>query len=181
MVNPDFTIFPLLTTQRLVLRQLRINDADEILALRSDKKVNEFLDRPRAINKKDARDFIKKIQKGIKNNECIYWVITLKEKDILTGTICCWNFSFEKSTAEIGYELLPDFQGKGIMQEAISAIIDWGFNKMKLDIITALTKKENKNSIRILIKNNFKPDKKYKYVCKDNADGLDVYYLAKPI
>ncbi len=140
MENIQHIPFPIFTTSRLILRSLKIEDANEILLLRSNKKVNEFIDRPETTNIEDAKKFIEKIQKGIKNKESFYWAITLKDSDTLIGTICCFNISVEKTMAEIGYELHPDFHGKGIMQEAISKVISWGFEELRLNTITALSK-----------------------------------------
>lgn len=58
--------------------------------------------------------------------------------------------------AEIGYELLPDFQGKGIMQEAISKVIDFGILHIGLNSIEAYTHSKNQSSTRLLEKFNFK-------------------------
>ena len=46
-----------------------------------------------------------------------------------------WKISREYSKAEIGFELLPEHQGKGIMQEALPKIIEYGFKNMKLRTI----------------------------------------------
>jgi hypothetical protein len=56
-------MFPYLTTERLQLRPLSIDDAQEICLLRSDEKHNEFIDRPRATSLDDAKAFINKIEK----------------------------------------------------------------------------------------------------------------------
>ena len=84
-----------------------------------------------------------------------YWAICLTETDQLIGTICLWNFSEDRSRAEIGYELLPAFQGKGIMQEAVEAILAFGFEKLSLHGIEAIPTSDNKASIRLLEKNHF--------------------------
>ncbi len=181
MLHLKFTPFPRLTTKRLLLRKLTIKDAKEILILRSDKQVNKFLDRPKSGNITDAEKFIEKINSGINNNQSVYWAITLKTSDTLIGTICLWNISIEKSMAEIGYELHPDFQGKGLMQEAITKIIDYGFNKMKLKTVTAFTHPANNRSTNLLLKNNFCLDKNYEYAGKEDAGELLVYYLKKPV
>lgn len=69
-----------------------------------------------------------------------------------------WNLNEEENKAEVGYELLPDFQGKGIAQEALSAVITFGFEVMKLKTIEAYTHKENLKSTKLLEKFNFKRD-----------------------
>ncbi len=77
------------------------------------------------------------------------------------GSICYWNFDFEKKTAEIGYELLPQFHGKGFMEEALSKIIDFGFNELNLQSIEAFTDVNNKPSIKVLEKYNFVQNKTF--------------------
>lgn len=156
MLHLNFSPFPSLTTERLLLRQLMPEDANAIFSLRNNEAVNRYLYRPKTITLAEAAAFIDKIREGIANNESMYWVISLKEDHQLIGTICIWNIVIEKDTAEIGYELQPALQGKGIMQEALTAVIDFGFNKMELKNITALTVNENTASSKLLKRNNFK-------------------------
>src|SRR5215204_2401242 len=92
MLHLDFSNFPVLTTERLVLRQLTYDDALPIHQLRSDPEVNAFVDRPLSTGIADAMAHIEKIERLVKNNESIYWVINLQEADDLIGTICFWNF-----------------------------------------------------------------------------------------
>jgi [ribosomal protein S5]-alanine N-acetyltransferase len=151
-----FTPFPILKTERLTLRQLSVNDDKEIFALRSDNHVNKYLDREPCNTIDDARKFIHKIAEVVKQNESIYWAITLSSNDNLAGTICLFNFSNENDQAEIGYELLPAFQGQGIMQEAMSGVIVFGLDVLGLKAIEAYTHLENKSSSKLLEKFNFR-------------------------
>jgi ribosomal-protein-alanine N-acetyltransferase len=155
MLN-TFAPFPVLQTERLSLRQLSVNDDKEIFALRSANQVNKFIDRQPSITIEDARKFIYKIAETVKQNEGIYWAIALTDNDSLIGTICLFNFSRENDQAEIGYELLPAFQGQGIMQEAISKVINFGFQVLGLKTIEAYTHLENKSSTKLLEKANFR-------------------------
>jgi ribosomal-protein-alanine N-acetyltransferase len=155
LLKLNFTPFPNLETSRLVLRQIKLEDEAEIFILRSDARVNEFLDRERASSIEDARNFINMINAKIRNNDTMMWAITTKNSSKLIGTILYWNISKENSTAEIGYELNPDFQGKGIMQEAISKVIEFGFENMEIQIIEAYTTADNRKSIKLLEKNGF--------------------------
>jgi ribosomal-protein-alanine N-acetyltransferase len=156
MRNKSFTPFPVLKTERLTLRQLVSDDANEIFALRSDGNVNKYLDRKPSKSIDDAKRFIQTIDENIQRNDSIYWAITLNGTDKLIGTICLFEFSDDNLKAEIGYELLPDFQGKGIMQEATSKVIDFGIQHIGLNSIEAYTHCENQGSIRLLEKFNFK-------------------------
>ena len=132
MLSSTFTPFPVLTTERLTLRQLEINDEQEIFTLRSDSEINKYLDRQISITIDDARSFIDKISENINKNDSLYWAITLSDKNILIGTICLFGFSDQNDKCEIGYELLTNFQGQGIMKEAVEKVIDYAFNTIKV-------------------------------------------------
>ncbi|HET8886849.1 MAG TPA: GNAT family N-acetyltransferase [Salinimicrobium sp.] len=160
--------FPELKTERLHLRQLCATDADVIYFLRSDAAVNFYIKRAPAKNREDAIEFINKVNTGFFGKPNKYWGITWGGR--LVGTICLWNFSEDKKTAEIGYDLVPEFQRKGIMGEALKSVLDYGFQHLKLLKIEAFTHRKNESSINILNKNCFvlNPDRKD----KDNADNL---------
>ena len=158
MTGKNFSPFPVLKTGRLTLRQLRSTDDKEIFALRSNDTVNKYLDRKPSKSIDDAKSFIKVINENIQRNDSIYWAITLNDTDKLIGSICLFNFSDDHSKAEIGYELLPHFQGRGLMQEATSTVIHFGFQHVGLHSIEAYTHSENQGSTRLLEKLNFKRD-----------------------
>ena len=150
MHQPNFTPFPVLATERLTLRGLTSADENEIFAIRSDEKMAEFLDRPICKTLNEAREFIQMINKGIEQGESLYWAITFKDDTKLIGTICIWQISITESKAEIGFELLPAYQGKGIMQEAATIVIDYGFNTMQLDTIEGEVAPGNIKSIKLM-------------------------------
>jgi ribosomal-protein-alanine N-acetyltransferase len=94
---------------------------------------------------------------------------------LLIGTICLWNFSADHTIAEIGYELEPAFQGKGLMSEAVQCVIDFGFNSLHLKALEAFTHKDNTSSMHVLLKNNFQLDPNRKD--EENEDNR-IYILA---
>jgi ribosomal-protein-alanine N-acetyltransferase len=161
MQNLSFTPFPYIRTQRLLLRQIKHSDLNEIFFLRSDERVMKYLDRPKAKTSAEVYDFIQKIIDSETNNEGITWAITLKT-DKLIGTIGFWNIQKEHYRAELGYILHPDYWGKGIMQEALSEVIDYGFKVMKLHSIEANVNPENTASIKLLERNGFSREAYYK-------------------
>ncbi len=149
------SLFPALTTQRLLLRKLEINDAPEIFSLRSDSRVNEYLDRPETTSLTEAKAFIEMITAGVDQNKNFYWAISLKADHKLIGTICLWNIDIENATIEVGYELLPAHQGKGLMHEALLKVIDYVFKTLAFKTIVAYTNAANKKSIKLLERNGF--------------------------
>ncbi len=155
MVNRNFTPFPILTTERLTLRQLSIDDKQNIFDLRSDTEINKYLDREPSKTIEDAINFIGKINDNIKNNNSIYWVISLTGTKTFVGTICLFDFSNEKNSCEIGYELMTKFQGRGIMKEAAKKVIEYTIETLGLKTIDAITHKQNQSSTKLLQKLNF--------------------------
>ncbi|MFC5044590.1 GNAT family N-acetyltransferase [Aquimarina hainanensis] len=150
------TSFPTLSTERLLLKQTTFDDYEALIGLRSDKEVNKYVIRPAATNKKEAQLFIYKISTGFKQKKNIYWGITSKdEQNKMIGSICLWNFSKDYTTAEVGYDLFPTYQNKGIMTEALQTILTYGFQVLNLQKIEAYTHRENIASKRLLTKNNF--------------------------
>jgi ribosomal-protein-alanine N-acetyltransferase len=155
MKNRNFTSFPFLTTERLTLRQLSIDDQNDILALRSDTEINQYLDRQPSTTIEDAIYFINKVNDNIKLNNSLYWAITLTLTKTFVGTICLFDLSEEKNSCEIGFELMTKFQGQGIMKEATQAVIDYAFQTLKIKNILAFTHCDNQNSTKLLTRLNF--------------------------
>lgn len=173
--------FSELTTNRLLLRQLSLSDEGEIYLLRSNDIVNKYLDRPKARSIEDAREFIRRINFGVDNKQSMFWAVCFRDNSKLIGTICLWNFSDDNTKAEIGYELLPEYHRKGIMQEALSKILEFGFTDLQLNTIEAWTVQQNEGSTRILERNHFKRDTELENKIDRNTEGPDmvIYALSK--
>nr|WP_315252564.1 GNAT family N-acetyltransferase [uncultured Flavobacterium sp.] len=156
MLEINFLPFPVLKTERLLLRQVTVSDADVILALRSNDEVMKYIPRPYLKNKEDALELIAMFDDKIENGIGINWGITFldKPKEII-GIIGHYRIKPEHYRAEVGYMLFPEYNGKGIVSEALQKVIDYGFNEMKLHSIEAILDPENKGSERVLLKNGF--------------------------
>ena len=151
MLEINLSPFPLLETERILLRQLTMDDAGEIFFLRSDETVIRYLNKEPAKNKTEAEEFITRINKSINDNEAIMWAIALKENPSLCiGNICYWNIRKEHYRAETGYVLHPNYRRKGIMKEVIKKIIDYGFSVMQLHSIDAVINPGNGASAALL-------------------------------
>ena len=173
MLNKNFTPFPVLITERLTLRQISTDDGQGIFTLRSNTEINKYLDRQASETIEDAKNFINKISESIKKNDSIYWVITFTNSKTFVGTICLFGFSNENNKCEIGYELLTNFQGQGIMKEAAEKVIDYAFKTIRIQRIEAFTHNGNTNSTKLLEKFDFK---KSKETYKENPD-INIFTL----
>jgi ribosomal-protein-alanine N-acetyltransferase len=158
MLTLNFSPFPILKTGRLILRRLTHADENEIFFLRSDESVNKYVDRPKPNSLTDARSHIERVNKGVDNNDSAFWGITLLDNPAIIGTICLWNISKENHTAEVGFDLMPVFQGKGIMKEAFSEVARYGFETMKVTKLVGWVHHENSRSIALLSKSGFVRD-----------------------
>lgn len=147
---------PVLTTPRLRLRPLQETDEEAIFAIRSSEEVNRYIYRSAPANTGEAAAFIRKITESVNTGNSYYWAICLKEDPRLSGTICIWNLSPDRKKAEIGYELFPDRQGKGYMNEALKAVIDFAFHSAGMETLEAYTHKDNLASSRLLLHNGFR-------------------------
>ncbi|MGN6568052.1 MAG: GNAT family N-acetyltransferase [Flavipsychrobacter sp.] len=177
MLHLNFNPFPILETEHLVLRRLSLKDERELFFLRSDKKVNQFIDRPLATSITDVRNFINVVNENTDRNEGISWTITVKGDDIMIGTMTLWNIVPEQDLAEVGYTLMPAYEGKGIMQEALQAVIQFGFDTLQLKRIEAFTHKDNERSKKLLERNGFVRDKNIEEKLDEREADLYVYAL----
>ncbi|AZA93838.1 Putative ribosomal N-acetyltransferase YdaF [Chryseobacterium nakagawai] len=144
-----------LETERLVLKEIHEGHIEDILRIRSNEVTNQYVRRNSPKSNYDALEFILHIKRETQNKKVFFAGISYKNGWNLIGTICLWNFSEDRKTAEVGYELLPDYHRKGIMSEALSAVLDYGFKNLQLQKIVAITSQFNENSKGLLLKHHF--------------------------
>ena len=177
MLNLDYINFPTLITERLILRNVLDKDYQLFHKLHSDPIVNAFVGRENSSTLQKAQDYILRMSGLVKKKECLFWVITLKNDDNVIGSVCCWNFHLQEGIVEIGYEILSEFKGKGIMTEALKKVIDYTFNQMNASVITAFPSSDNLSSVTILKKLNFEFEDKPYNNKHENVKNIVTYTL----
>ena len=155
MSSFSFLPFKELESERLLLRQITSDDVNEVFELRSNPETMKYIPRPLTTTKDEAMAHVKMIQDKIETNEGINWAITLKGNPKMIGIIGHYRIRWEHFRSEIGYMLLPEYQGKGIITEAIQLMIHYGFNEMKMHSLEAIIDPNNNASAKVLEKNNF--------------------------
>lgn len=155
MLNIDFSPFPILETERLVLRRLSNDDVNEIMELRGNPETMKFIPRPLVKNAVEALAHIKIINDKIDNNEGINWAITLKGNQKFIGLLGLYKIHVENFRAEIGYMILPEYHNRGIVSEAILAVNNYGFDVINLHSIEGVIDPANFASEKVLLKNGF--------------------------
>ncbi|MFZ1331272.1 MAG: GNAT family N-acetyltransferase, partial [Flavobacteriales bacterium] len=100
--------FPTLNTERLVLREITMDDVEAVFAIRSDERVMQYIGKPRAKDIKDSVELIERVQKGREESSSITWGITTKSDPKLIGMIGYYRIQLEHYRGEIGYALHAD-------------------------------------------------------------------------
>ena len=155
MLTIDFQPFPILTAERVVLRQVRDSDAAFVFDMRSNPEVMKYVDKPLMKSIAEAEEFVTRVTFAFEQNLGITWAVALRESEQMIGTIGFWRIDNFNHRAEVGYTLHPDFQGKGLMQEAFRKMLDYGFEKLHFHSVEGNVNPDNAQSIGLLERNGF--------------------------
>ena len=146
--------FPILKTDRLLLRQFVENDLENVFRGLSDPHVIKYY----GVNftsleatKKQMAWFAELEKKGTG----IWWAICSIDNTRFYGAAGLYYLAKEHRKAEIGFWMLPEFWGKGMITEAIPLIVGYGFNNMDLHRIEGFVETENINCKKVMAKLNF--------------------------
>lgn len=150
MLTIDLSVFPILRTERLLLRELVKEDALALHQMRSDERVMRHIPRDLEQAVEESERLIATIAQNRAENAGITWGITLKENGTLIGTVGYYRLQLEHHRGEIGYLLHPDHWGQGYAGEAVDAAVDHGFRVLGFHSIEAVTDPENQASNKLL-------------------------------
>jgi ribosomal-protein-alanine N-acetyltransferase len=134
---------------------MKPSDSNRLFQIWSDPKVTKYMNIDKFTDENQAKEMIALFDKLSKKNKAIrYSIIELKSNKIVGS--CGYNIlDFENAKTEIGYEIDKHYWGKGYAPEAITCLIKYAFNDLKLNRIEAKVEPENVNSIQVLKKLNF--------------------------
>lgn len=155
----DFTAFPQLETERLLLRDLTPADASAVFRIRGDYQVTRYNSGAPFRRLEQARELIDAIGRAYDRQEEIRWGITIKARPDTVIGICGYNYWIRRDYRGcIGYDLARVYWGRGIMTEAVRAVVEFGFERMGLNRIEADADLRNPASIRVLLKLGFQQE-----------------------
>ncbi|WP_431242741.1 GNAT family N-acetyltransferase [Flavobacterium sp. P21] len=143
-------------TERLLLREFLLSDADGMFELDSNPKVHLFLGNNPVKKPEESIEYIHFVQKQYKDFGTGRWAVILKETNEFLG----WSgikfitdeINGHKNFYEIGYRFIEKHWGKGYATEAGKAFVNYAFNEMKVDALYAYADAGNENSRKILEK-----------------------------
>jgi ribosomal-protein-alanine N-acetyltransferase len=148
--------YPKLETRRLLLRQMDENDTAEVLNLFSSQDITRFMDISPLSSLDEAKEIIEWGNQQFEKFKGFRLGIIHKENCMLIGT-CGINewVQLRGNRAEIGYDLLKAYWGKGYMREALNALLDYAFEQLQVHRIEAMVDPLNTRSQRLLEKMGF--------------------------
>jgi len=153
-LSTSLTVFPVLETQRLILREVTIDDADVIFAIMSNPQVMRYYGAPMQSHD-EAVKRANGIRTAFQERNIVYWAITEKVSNSFVGSGGFWRIVKPDSRAHIGYELAPTWWNRGFITEAVSAMVKFGFETIELHSIEAGIHPDNIGSRRVLEKVGF--------------------------
>ncbi|MDF2949372.1 MAG: ribosomal-protein-alanine acetyltransferase [Sedimentibacter sp.] len=142
-------------TERLLLRKYTLNDAEDMYnnwAKYED--CFKYLPWEPCVSTHEAEERIKKWIELYKENTFYQWGIELIENKEIIGFINLHNIDEDNYSAETTYILSPKFWNKGIMTEAVNAVLKFGFECLGLNRISAEFYSGNDNSQKVMLKIN---------------------------
>ena len=153
--------FPYLSGRLINLWKLTFNDATTIVNL-MDYEIAKYLCQvPYPYRIEDTLNFIKSSYEDFKLHKAITFAIDYKYKSILllAGTIGIKDIDYVNKKADIGYWIGKQYQDKGIATECVKLVVNYAFDELKLEEISAYVFPDNKQSTKVLEKNGFEKTK----------------------
>lgn len=147
--------FPNLSTPRLFLREIVLSDNHAIFSLFSNSNVMQYHNLEPFTMLQQADTFIRRVTERFSRAESIRWGITQHEQEYIIGTCGFTSILSGNLCGRIGYELQQSSWGNGMMSEALTSIISFGFTTLQLHRIEAFVMLGNVASDRTLMRLGF--------------------------
>ncbi|MFT4415777.1 GNAT family N-acetyltransferase [Fredinandcohnia humi] len=162
--------YPALETDRMQLRLLELEQAEEVFTHFSDEEVTRFMDIEPC---KDIREAEELIRYHLDDEGC-RWGMYDRTSNQFLGT-CGFHYIRRREDeliAEVGFDLGKAHWGKGLMREAIEKLIEFGFHEMGLSTIDATVEPHNQRSLQLMKRLGFTQE-------EELHEGLVYFYLKK--
>lgn len=145
-----FAHIPKLETERLILRDMRVSDAEDMFAYARQEAVTRYLTWTPHPNIQHTKEYLTYVGQRYRTGDFYDWALICKEDNCMIGTCGFTSFDFPSDSAEIGYVLNPDYHGKGLATEAVREVMRFGFETLSLHRIEAKFMKENTRSQKLM-------------------------------
>jgi len=140
----------ILETERLVIRDWKLCDWESVRPLATDARVLRHISPSEPWADERVRGFVEQAIALSESRGWILWPVIHRRDGLLIGTCGFWH-SFLPDV-EIGWRLHPDYWGEGLMTEAASAVLQYGWERFGFGRVIAVAQSANEQSIRIMQK-----------------------------
>ena len=145
---------PRLTTHRLELRRTILDDSAVLFAIHGDPEVARFLPRDPCPDVAACRSLVAEMQRVEERGQGFRWSLWFEGAVVGSAGFHAWSRS--QGRAQISYELIPEARGRGLASEAVTALVEYGFESMDLVRVTAEVHEANLPSQRLLLRLGFR-------------------------
>ena len=149
-----FSRIPTLETDRLILRGMQVSDAEDMYAYARRPSVTQYLTWNPHTDLAETREYLTYVGQRYRTGDFYDWAVVYKEsgraKGRMIGTCGFTSFNCPHDSAEIGYVLNPDYQGRGLATEAVRRVLEFGFDELGLHRIEAHFMEGNDASRRLM-------------------------------
>jgi ribosomal-protein-alanine N-acetyltransferase len=142
----------ILRTKRLILRRIILDDAEELFEFCKDPDLFRYIGGRAHKTKAESENFIRDIENKYTKREILPWGLVYKENNKLIGDCAFLLWSEQPHRAELDYLLSKSYWNQGLMTEAVKELIRFGFEKLRLERIQAMSEIANAASIRVMEK-----------------------------
>jgi [ribosomal protein S5]-alanine N-acetyltransferase len=160
--NIETNLFHKLTGENIYFKTLDTKDAEKIHKYASDKGVKRFIGWRLMLALEETREYIEEMLRREIAGTHLYASIVLKETEKIIGTAMIFNFDKEANKAEVGYVFDKDYWGKGHGTETVALLTNFAFKTLKLHKLYANVVDTNFGSARVLEKNGFVLEGRFK-------------------
>ena len=144
----------ILETKRLILKQPTLSDFDDLLQLRTDPKVMQYIGTGDIQTENQVKEFIENSKHYFDDYGLGFYSVFEKETNDFIGQAGLFHlgFNFNQPDIELAYRLHIKHWKKGYATELATALIEYGFNKLSLPKIVAMVHPKNDRSRRVMEK-----------------------------
>jgi ribosomal-protein-alanine N-acetyltransferase len=149
---------PVLTANGIVLRPITKSDTAALFHHFSNDTVTRYMDIPSFTNISEATQIIQFFRDNLAKGTGMRWAITFADHAAILGTCGLHNINKVHFKGEIGYDLHPDYWGKGIMTTAVQEVLLYAFDHLQLNRVEAFVDPSNTPSSNLLRRTGFEQE-----------------------
>lgn len=153
-----FSHLPQLSTERLILRKIKVSDAEDMFEYAHLEATTKYLTWRPHPNVNYTKEYLEYLSTRYAVGDFYDWAVILKKTGKMIGTCGFTRFDLPNNSAEIGYVLNPAYHGYGLATEAAHEVIRFGFDGLKLHRIEARHIPGNDASHRVMQKLGMRTD-----------------------